>query len=238
MNRLTMSFIIYILIGAQQMFGQLDVDLFLKYDSALISLWDAADRKDQEQSLDYLDQIQNQIKEVHIDLQKSTIIHLNQEEYFGHAHVILKLLRRYVAKKDYTKVKFFCYDLLHENYAVRSCWGSNLYPLDELIELKEAYLTVESAVTDPMMKLLEWFEFIDLVDQMISRFEEYDCIQDSDILIVTPDFDVKKHNLLKLQANICIEDLIESMESGYQENFTSPCLELGKAIDNILKLYK
>lgn len=212
--------------------------IFSDFDQSLISLWTAADKQDYRMCNNSLQTVQKASAKVMRVLKSNNTVHFDQEGFKKHIHIVEKLLVRYTEKRKFEKLKFFSYDLLYENYSLRSCLSNVTYPLDQLIELKQSYDLVHEAVDDPMFNLLEWFEFIELVDNMVTTFEKYNCVDNEQIFSFFPKFDDVNHERLKKKADSCLNDFIGSMDSGYQSNFEAPCDDLGNAIDQILTLYK
>lgn len=206
-------------------------------DKSLISLWTSADDQDAERCIELLAKVNIYLDSFYSVLENNKTPHFDKKQYVKYTSTVLNVLKSQVDKHNYTKVKFFVWELLFENYSLRECLVYDDYPLDRLLVLSESYKTVHITVKDPMMDLLEWFEFTQLVDRLVENWGQYDCLTIEQIQKYFPHISEEKHLFQKQKANTCLTIFIESIRSALTDEYEIPCEDLGFAISDILKLY-
>lgn len=214
-----------------------DPFIFEPLDQSLISLWIAADDEDIVGCVQNGGNVTLHLTDLHCLLRASEIPHFDKDQFIRYTSTINKAMSRYIQTYDYKRMKYVAIELLFENYSLRECLTYTQYPLDDLLLLSQSYSDVNFTVRDPMMDLLEWNEFMGLVDRMVEKWNTYDCRSMEYIQDFFPSIPAKEHQLLKDKANDCLTEFLDSLNSGYSSDFEIPCDDLGNAFSDLMKIY-
>jgi len=206
-------------------------------DSALLRLLESAHKESKSECNLRFTETKKILSDFYNEVRTNKSGQFDFKQFASYNSTVVKVLERYVKKSDFEKIKFFVAELLYEQYSMRSCFSSEAYPLDGLLTLSQSYKAVKTVVKDPMMDLLEWYEFIDLINTMVDDWQAYDCIDFSIIQKHFPNISESQHSLLKEKSNECLSTFLKSLESGYRLDFEIPCEEFGESIHSILFMY-
>lgn len=206
-------------------------------DQSLIALWNYAHTQNGEKCIELANEIDEQLKTLYSNLDRTNSHQKENKKYKTYTAKVILVLLHQADKKNFKNIKFFAIELLYENYSLRDCFEQKGYPLDAMMLLSESYTKVHKTVEDPMMDLLEWFEFSKQVNEMVDRWEKYNCIPNATIQKYFPHISGIQHQLQKEKANNCLNDFLGSLESGYRKDFILPCEDLGDALSTLMKLY-
>lgn len=126
------------------------------------------------------------------------------------------------------------------SYAYRfDTYPNNQAEIPELVnKLSNKYNQINEIVHDPMFGLLSWKEFLSDVDLMIDYWEMYKCYSDDYIKDYRPSIKLDEHQKICNKIEECLIEFIQSLESGFQEDFSLPCDSLGLSIEELVNLYK
>ena len=131
------------------------------------------------------------------------------------------------------EIDFFRQNLMD----ARTCIGVENYPLDAFWESYDVYRDVRHTVNDQMLDLREWFEFDDMVTEMVARWNQYELIVKKHADSYFPGFDHEKQMEINTEMEGCLSHFIESLESGFRPDFILPCDQIGYTMEKALDIY-
>lgn len=140
--------------------------------------------------------------------------------------------------KNFDMLAKYSLEIIEELQVLRSAKYNTAYPLTHLWSVYTQYQELNDTVHDSMFGLREWFEFEDMVSNIAIRLEYYDENDISYINKFFPHIDNKQHIESRDKVSECFVDFLYSLESGYRPDFEWPCDELGKAIYELILLYR
>lgn len=129
------------------------------------------------------------------------------------------------------------YMILWEFVHMRDCLDIKDYPLDDLLTAQLYFEEIQHVVHDEMMGLLYWFEFLDLIENFVNSWGEYDCKDIEEIHEYFSTIDPAEHNNKKESVNICLSNFIQSLDSANRIDFEIPCDEMGEALLSLIWSY-
>jgi hypothetical protein len=110
-------------------------------------------------------------------------------------------------------------------------------PFDVLWKSYRAYDLLNETVNDQMMNLYDWFEFEDQFNDFLCKWDDYEVVSKRDLKKYYPTFNYDKKEELIVTMNVCIDDFLQSTESGYRPDFILPCDRMGQVINESLLLF-
>ncbi len=206
-------------------------------DQAVITLLQNAHSSSMISKTAQLDEIIFQLENTNDDLINKPTPHFDKSQYYKYCKGLTHLLARYIKKNNADKIEFFCWELLMENNQLRQCMGISNYPLDPFLETYEAMKKLDKTINDPMMDLLEWNEFEDVIEDFINSWQVYDCFDDKNFKIYFPKFDQAKHDTLKGYLNFKMDHFLLVLNEENQGAFKDPSYEIIEILNSILHLY-
>ena len=211
--------------------------VFQELDKKLMKLW--LNGKNQVfQNLE--SRLASSIKEwkfVKSELNKSELSHINIPEFIKDVDYFFELLIVSSELEDYKNIERMSYHILYEFRNLRQCYFYSSYPLDKLWDVIDVYYNIDFTIDDPMMNLKEWFEFEDMINEMICDWENYDHLHISEIQNYFPGINAERHNVIKEDVDSCTFSLLISIETAQQDKFKMPCDQLGNALEELIQLY-
>ncbi len=120
---------------------------------------------------------------------------------------------------------------------LRTCEGVEFYPLDAFWKSFDIYHEVRHIVNDQMMDLRGWFEFEDMITEMVARWNQYELIVQDYADEYFPGFNQEEQSIINEEMEGCMSHFIESLESGYRPDFIVPCDQVGFTMEKALDLY-
>jgi len=212
-------------------------EVFPSFDSKLIALWQSAYHQDVDKSIASIKELQAEWKTIKKDVAQIRYSQFNNSEFIETIDNSIQTLEKFSSQKKVLGLEEFTYLILWEFRAMRNCVEIEDYPIDNLLEVHDVYNEVHYTVHDQMMGLLHWFEFQEIVDNLVENWDRYDCLSTDQIKANFGNIDLKKHEVLKSEVNYCLNDFIKSLESGYTPDFEIPCDEMGNAMRELIWLY-
>ncbi len=120
---------------------------------------------------------------------------------------------------------------------LRTCEGVEFYPLDAFWKSFDIYHDVRHIVNDQMMDLRGWFEFEDMITEMVARWNQYELIVQDYADEYFPGYNHQEQSVINEEMEGCMSHFIESLESGYRPDFIVPCDQVGYTMEKALDLY-
>ena len=211
--------------------------VYPEIDKNLIMLWEAAIEKDKSRCQTALNQLSNNWIEALPLIKEIKSENFNTDEFIAAFEDILPIIQSNLDTHNYTRVEELAYQLLMNFSSMRSCIGIKNYAIDNLLYMYTTYSEIHYTVHDPMLGLRNWFEFQDLINDFIEYWDSYLCTQDQEIQTYFTSLNMEMHTQLKQKLNSCLENFIQSLDSGYRIDFKIPCDEMGEAIKELISLY-
>jgi len=235
MRNITFTIAILFLFSTSELIAEQYV--YPSLDRALISLWKSAHERDMQNSIASLSSVLHEWNSAKNSLVQSNESKIDTKEFVNEIEYMMKGLRIYTDNGDLTHLEQITYQLLWDFSLMRDCIGIENYPIDRLLHMHITYNEIHYTVHDEMMGLRYWFEFQDIVDEFIEHWEGYDCMGINEIQSYFDNVNPTIHKDLKQTLNTCLENFIESMDSGYRTDFELPCDEMGNAVRELIWLY-
>jgi hypothetical protein len=110
-------------------------------------------------------------------------------------------------------------------------------PIERIWDAYLKYKILHNTVNDQMMNLQEWFEFEDQINEFLCSWDNYEVLSQQELFEFSPIFDNKKKNELNVEMRQCIEEFLQSTESGFRLDFIMPCDRIGKVVEENLLLF-
>ncbi|MBT8234459.1 MAG: hypothetical protein HKO66_02140 [Saprospiraceae bacterium] len=211
--------------------------VFQEFDQLLMKTWIDAKQKKSSNFTQYNNQINSEWQRIKKQIRSIELPHVDNKEFIKDLDYFMTLLDKSSSISDYNNVEKLSYHIMYEFRSLRQCYFYSEYPLDQLWDVIDVHSEIDFTIDDPMMDLKEWFEFEDMVNLMICNWETYDLLHISEIDGFFMGFNKEKHNAIKERVNSCIFSLLKAIETSFQDNFESPCDELGYALEDLIKLY-
>ncbi len=211
--------------------------VFPTLDQQLVRLWIASHDQDTKNASDAIDRIKEEWIILKEEIKTKNIEHINIKDFNKGINDYVNALPTFLVKKKFSSLKSISYHLLYEFRSLRQCLFKTEYSMDILWESMDAYILIKNTVEDRMFNLKEWFEFEDDINEFICKWEQYDLKSIQEIQSYYPGIKKIKHSQLKQKVNSCIVDLLNSVETGYQNNFVLPCDDLGDALEDLMRYY-
>jgi hypothetical protein len=149
----------------------------------------------------------------------------------------MKKLSEAVANTQLNKVPRIAKEILYEFKNARLKNHITDYPLDDLLNMAEAYEDIEITINDQMFDLQCWFEFEDMLSNYMTSWDKYQTYHIQEIQNYFNYINAEDHQYIKEKIKECTLTFMDSLLSGYQPDFQVPCDELGKSIHDLLVLY-
>lgn len=215
----------------------LEQSVYPETDKTIIVLWKAALEKDKTICQSAIKQLSNKWIKTSAPIKELKSDTFNTEEFMAGIKDIILSIQSYINTDNYTMVEDLSYQLLLDFNSMRNCIGINNYALDDLLNMYDTYNEIHYTVHDPMLGLRNWFEFQDLIDDFIESWDSYLCTQDKEIKTYFTGINLETHTLLKQKLNTCLDNFIQSLDSGYRTDFEIPCDIMGEAVRELIWLY-
>lgn len=212
-------------------------DYTVIFDQILLSLNNISKEELVEKSEVYLKQIEGLWPNVKNRLYSEIDWNKNQNSIVRDIDIKVNILKRSIEIHNAEYTAALSFKILSIFQKLRYDRDNKDYPIDLLLSLSSRYTEINKTVYDQKLDLYEWMEFQEMVDKFISDWENYNCLSIEDISNSFPNLDKKKHEMSKGKFIMCLEDFINSLESGYRSDFELPCSELGNALDTLTTLY-
>ena len=213
----------------------IDELVFPEFEQAAITLWKSnADRTSINAKLNKLKMQWEQTKTSYPFGKKEIIELINFETAIDQ---IFFLIDRSNAASNFNRVKDFAHQIILECRSLRQCLSDDVLSLDLIWNMDDLFHEISTTVEDPMFGLYEWEEFEGMVNELSLYWTDYTHMDDEQIAGFYPKLDFGLHSKQKEKVNKCLEDFINSLESGFQDDFKLPCNELGNALKELIALY-
>lgn len=123
------------------------------------------------------------------------------------------------------------------NTALNPSGSASDDPKELVLLISNAYDNIHNIIHDPLFGLKTWTEFQDEVDQLVQYWERYKCFDEDTISQSVKDINLNDHHRVCMDIETCLNDFINSLDSGFQPDFELPCDSLGQSIDLLNQLY-
>jgi len=211
--------------------------VYQEMDRQLLSLWKSAKTENYKMCIAYLNKVEHEWNTILPKVKDLAVSNIDTEEFAKDVQLEIASMHISLKRKTCKRIEVSCLELLQSFSNLRESAGVEGYPIDDLLSINTYYNDIHYAVHDKMMGLLYWFEFQDLVDNFIDKWHAYDCIPPSEIQNQFDNINLSQHADLKVKLNSCLDEFIDSLESGYTPDFEIPCDDLGVAIRELMWLY-
>ena len=104
--------------------------------------------------------------------------------------------------------------------------------------LQLMYNDLHETIHDPLFSLKTWAEFQNDVDILVQTWEAYKCLNEQEVLNANPKVNLELHRTVLVEIESCLNDFINSLDSGYQPDFEVPCDTLGRSINALTQMYE
>jgi len=149
----------------------------------------------------------------------------------------IAILYMYHDSQDYTAIKKASERLVYVFQDIKENKKMEQDPVDLLWDTYLQYEEIHITVHDKMFGLREWFEFEGMVNGLSEELNIYNSLDFSKVQEYFPNILREKHDNQLEKVNNCFLNFVQSLESGYNDDFEWPCDELGKALYDLLLLY-